>query len=357
MAESGTFCINADVVKKAGANASATASAEAYTNVFILQAEGRIMVHARSDLKSNYGTLNAETKELLREATSNLAAIYVIQFDMSGFTSRIEAEDMINILTFNFREAMKILSDQKAVTYSGVSNTVSGGFTVREVDSDPNVSSVKTLVFPNGTVTDDGSGQVTITAGAAGISNIVEDETPQLGGNLDIQAFNIETAVAADFVKLAALTATSTELNYVDGVTSAIQTQLNAKGTMSDLIDDTTPELGGELDCGAHSIGFTQQSGTGDGTTTIDWKLGNKYKHTFGAQNETFTFTAPSNPCNILLVLIQDGTGSRTATWPGTVKWPGGSAPTLSTAASSVDIVSFYFDGTNYYGNSSLDFS
>ena len=105
------------------------------------------------------------------------------------------------------------------------------------------------------------------------------------------------------------------------------------------------------------TIDFTQQSTTGDGTTTMDWRLGNKFFFTFGAFNETFTFTAPSNPCNILLVLKQDGTGSRTATWPVAVKWPGGTAPTLSTGANKIDIISFYFDGTSYYGVDSLDFS
>ena len=126
---------------------------------------------------------------------------------------------------------------------------------------------------------------------------------------------------------------------------------------LEDTIDDTSPELGGELDAGAHSIGFTQQSTTGDGTTTINWTLGNKFKFTFGAQNDTFTFTAPTNPCNILLMLIQDGTGSRTATWPGTVKWAGGTAPTLTTGAGTIDIVSFYYDGTNYFGVASLAFA
>ena len=353
MAEEGTFCINADVVKKAGANVSATSVAEGFTNNYIKGAEGRIMVAIRSDYKSDYGTLNAETKELLREACSNLAAVYAIMFDMAGYTSRIEAEDMISTLTFNFREAMKILIDQKSVTYSGADNTVSGGITVREVDTDPTVSSVKTIVFPNGSVTDDGSGQVTVTAG--GISSIVEDTTPQLGGNLDIQAFNIEGAVAADFVKIAALTATSTELNYVDDVTSAIQTQLDSK--LANVSEDSTPQLGGELDCQANSIGFTNQNATGDGSTTIDWGLGNKFVFTFGAFNETFTFTNPTKPGNFLIKMIQDGTGSRTATWPASVKWPSGTAPTLSTAANSVDIVSFYFDGTNYYGVGSLDFS
>ena len=128
-------------------------------------------------------------------------------------------------------------------------------------------------------------------------------------------------------------------------------------GFISDVVDDTSPELGGELDAGAHSIGFTAQTATGDGATTIDWKLGNKFEFTFGAQNDTFTFTAPTNPGNFVLKMIQDGTGSRTATWPATVKWPGGTAPTLTTTASAVDIISFYWDGTNYYGVGSLDFS
>ena len=130
-----------------------------------------------------------------------------------------------------------------------------------------------------------------------------------------------------------------------------------ADSAMQDLVDDTTPTLGGELDCGANSVGFTAQTATGDGTTTIDWGVGNKFNFTFGAFNETFTFTAPTKPGNFLLKMIQDGVGSRTATWPATVKFPGGAAPTLTTAASSIDIVSFYFDGTNYYGQAGLAFS
>lgn len=96
---------------------------------------------------------------------------------------------------------------------------------------------------------------------------------------------------------------------------------------------------------------ITPQTATGDGTTTIDWNQGNAFHFTFGAFNETFTFTAPPSGTTLVLKLTQDGTGSRTATWPATVKWPNGTAPTLSTAAGSVDIISFYFDGTNYNGS------
>ena len=108
---------------------------------------------------------------------------------------------------------------------------------------------------------------------------------------------------------------------------------------------DASAHFGTEVDNG--------NSGTAD---TIAWTAGNKQKSTLTG-NCTFTFTAPQGACNLMLRLIQDGTGSRTVTWPATVKWPGGTAPTLTTDAAAIDIVSFYFDGTNYWGMSGLDFS
>ena len=128
-------------------------------------------------------------------------------------------------------------------------------------------------------------------------------------------------------------------------------------GPLANIVEDTTPQLGGELDAQAHSIGFTEQSATGNGTTTIDWKLGNKFFFTFGAQNDTFTFTAPSKPCNLLLVLKQDSIGSRLATFPATVKWVNKTAPTLTTDPNAIDIIALYYAGDgNYYCQASLNF-
>lgn len=48
--------------------------------------------------------------------------------------------------------------------------------------------------------------------------------------------------------------------------------------------------------------------------------------------------------------LKQDGTGSRTMTWPTSFKWPGGTVPTLSTAANAVDLlVATYFADTGLW--------
>lgn len=83
---------------------------------------------------------------------------------------------------------------------------------------------------------------------------------------------------------------------------------------------------------------------------TINWTTGNIHTSTLTG-NCTYTFTAPSPALGVLILVVsQDATGSRTVTWPGTVKWSGGTAPTLTTTASKTDIFTFYYDGTNYYG-------
>lgn len=123
------------------------------------------------------------------------------------------------------------------------------------------------------------------------------------------------------------------------------------------IAEDTTilVDLKGEVNSVSHY--GTMQTATGDGTTTIDWGLGNIVYFTFGAANETFTFTAPANKGKMTLIMKQDGTGSRTATWPATVLWPGNVAPTLSTGANDVDIVTLIYDGTNFFGLFNGDFS
>jgi hypothetical protein len=106
------------------------------------------------------------------------------------------------------------------------------------------------------------------------------------------------------------------------------------------------------------TISFTSEVDNGNSGTsdTIDWTQGNKQKSTLTG-NVTYTFTAPSGPCSVTLKLIQDGTGSRTVTWPSSVKWSGGTAPTLTTTAGKVDIISLYFDGSVYFGAATLNFT
>jgi len=55
--------------------------------------------------------------------------------------------------------------------------------------------------------------------------------------------------------------------------------------------------------------------------------------------------------CELKLILVQDGTGSRLVSWPGTVRWPAGVPPTLSTGAGQTDVVQlFSVDGASWFG-------
>ena len=66
------------------------------------------------------------------------------------------------------------------------------------------------------------------------------------------------TATATELNLLDGVTATTAELNYVDGVTSNIQTQLNAK--LADVVSDTSPQLGGNLDMNGQDIVTTSNA-------------------------------------------------------------------------------------------------
>ena len=106
----------------------------------------------------------------------------------------------------------------------------------------------------------------------------------------------------------------------------------------------------------------TVANATSGSTDTIDLEDGNVHNVTLTA-NCTFTFSNPpasGTSGTFTLFLNQDGTGSRTATWPGSVKWAGGTAPTLTTTASRTDILVFTTidAGTIWYGAvSGQDFS
>lgn len=93
---------------------------------------------------------------------------------------------------------------------------------------------------------------------------------------------------------------------------------------------------------------------TDGATVAVNWNNGLVQKVTLGG-NRTFTFSNPVAGARYLLELTQDSSGSRTATWP-TIKWQGGSAPTLTTTAGKTDLIALLWDGANYFGQASLNY-
>lgn len=89
----------------------------------------------------------------------------------------------------------------------------------------------------------------------------------------------------------------------------------------------------------------TKQDVTAVGTTDIDLTAGNVVNLSHGTNISTFTFSNPSptgKACSLTIRRIKDNSGTtRTITWPASVKWAGGTAPTLTQTATCVDIFTF----------------
>jgi hypothetical protein len=79
-------------------------------------------------------------------------------------------------------------------------------------------------------------------------------------------------------------------------------------------------------------------------TVAVDLSLSNNYTLTLGGNR---TLGAPTNQTagqSGVIVITQDGTGSRTLAYNAVWKFPGGTAPTLTTTASAVDVIAFYVE-------------
>jgi len=132
----------------------------------------------------------------------------------------------------------------------------------------------------------------------------------------------------------------------------------------ADVGRDPSPTFAADVDINDNDLDNIKQAnmtdehdnGNSGNADTIDWREGNNQKSNL-TDDCTFTFTAPDGPCHLQLKLTQGAGFPHTATWPGTVKWARGIAPTLSTGDGEIDIVYFWYDGTNYYGTYAIDFS
>jgi len=86
---------------------------------------------------------------------------------------------------------------------------------------------------------------------------------------------------------------------------------------------------------------------TDGATITPNMNNANNFSVTLGG-NRTL-----ANPTNLtagqsgVIVITQDGTGSRTLAYGSNFKFPGGTAPTLTTTASAVDVLAYYVESAS----------
>ena len=109
--------------------------------------------------------------------------------------------------------------------------------------------------------------------------------------------------------------------------------------TLSDMTGAT--EITGNVKLNGYSES-TVTALTSASSVTIDFSTSNHFSCTMG---HNITFANPTTEHvgqSGTIVLTQDGTGSRTASWGSQFLWAGGTAPTLSTAANAVDRIDYF---------------
>ena len=242
-----------------------------------------------------------------------------------------------------------VIPDSIEKTYL-IENATSGAFTVTfKTSSGTGVTWGSTdkstkIIYSDGTnVVDTGL-----------ISNIVEDTSPQLGADLDANSFNIKfddaTGIKDDSDNEQLIfQSNTTAVNYFEMTNSATGNNpaLSVEGGDTNVgLNISTKGTGlVKFDNAAYNADFALTDGA-----TIDWAVNTSpvAKVTLGGNR---TLNAPTGSASgqfISLVVIQDGTGSRTLTWNAVYEFASDTAPTLTTTANLGDLFVFKYNGTKW---------
>lgn len=93
---------------------------------------------------------------------------------------------------------------------------------------------------------------------------------------------------------------------------------------------------------------FSVTSATDGATITFDLNVDDTFKTTLGG-NRTLALSNGYDGQKFVVMLKQDGTGSRTVTWWTNIKWVAGTAPTLTTGANKWDVFTFVRIGSTEF--------
>jgi hypothetical protein len=313
----------------------------------------KLTVQTTGENSGTWGQITNTNLLILEQAIGGYDAVGITSGATLTFSNGILSNGKNQVLKLTGTIAGNVnvtIPDSIEKTYV-VENATSGAFTVTfKTTSGTGVTWGSTdkstkIVYSDGTnVVDTGL-----------ISNIVEDTSPELGADLDTNSFNIKfddtTGIKddSDNEQLIFQSNTTTAVNYFEMTNSATGNNpaLSVEG------DDTNVGLNiatkGTGLIKFDNAAYNNEVALTDGAT-INWAVNTSpvAKVTLGGNR---TITDPSGGVAgqfVSLLIIQDGTGSRTVTWHAVYEFASDTAPTLTTTANKGDLFVFRYNGTKW---------
>jgi hypothetical protein len=130
-----------------------------------------------------------------------------------------------------------------------------------------------------------------------------------------------------------------------------------ATSTQGTTADNALPKAGGTMtgkvtEAGRDEVGKTYTPASGSQTVALDCAVNNIHVVTGNASGTAITFTvanATNSQCFIVSILQGSGTVSTIAGWFATVRWAGGTPPTLTATLNKRDTFGFIRTGSATY--------
>lgn len=324
----------------------------------------KVELQATGENDSTWGDKINAALSRLEEGIAGMTSVSVTTADVTLTDTQYvanEARGMILYASGAMTAARSIIVPARTKVYV-VHNACTGGFalTVEASGGSGVVVPVgKAIVYCDGT-------DVVGVVDTDTVVDIVNDTTPQAGGDLDMNAFDIQFDTAtgirddSDNEQLI-FTKTASAVNYLNATNAAtgnapklsaaggdtnIDLVLAAKGSGTINLQDAVLQRP-ELKDYAESLSALGNIST---TQALSCAVANTFSATVtGAVTLSFTNPPATGRLGSITLVLTNG-GAFTVTWPTSVDWAGAVAPTLT--ASGVDILTFFTidGGTTWFG-------
>ena len=157
---------------------------------------------------------------------------------------------------------------------------------------------------------------------------------------------NIYDTAAREAIRLEA-SGSAAMLGFYGATAAVRQADLSGLATIGLVAAATLPtasltNVGASLRIASSKLetGGTLTTATDGATVTFDLSVSNRQTVTLGG-NRILALSGDADGVSFVIILKQDGGGSRTVTWWSGIKWPGGTVPTLTTTGGKQDVFTF----------------